>query len=90
MVWNNHIQVRFLRIRKKYKFVFRPNKQDLLSYTVERISMSEDTAEKDEEVLEEEEDDEEEEGSRDWGKVGLAMLFFLVVVIGYYIIQALS
>ncbi|MHA1345072.1 MAG: hypothetical protein ACTSVO_12795 [Candidatus Heimdallarchaeaceae archaeon] len=53
--------------------------------------MSEDTAEKDEEFLEEEEDDdEEEEGSRDWGKVGLAMLFFLVVVIGYYIIQALS
>ncbi len=47
--------------------------------------MSEETAEIDEEILEE-----EEEGSRDWGKVGIAMLFFLLIVIGYYVIQALS
>ncbi len=50
--------------------------------------MSEKTVEIDEEFLEE--DEEDEEGSRDWGKVGIVMLFFLVVVIGYYIIQALS
>lgn len=49
--------------------------------------MSEKTVEIDEEFLEE---DEEDEGSRDWGKVGIVMLFFLFVVIGYYIIQALS
>ncbi|MCK4895731.1 MAG: hypothetical protein KAS47_02925 [Candidatus Heimdallarchaeota archaeon] len=51
--------------------------------------MSEETVETDEEFLEEDEEEEDEEDSRDWGKVGLAMLFFLVVVIGYYIIQAL-
>ena len=52
--------------------------------------MSEETSVTDEEFLEEDEGYEDEEGSRDWGKVGLAMLFFLLVVIGYYIIQALS
>ncbi|MCK5304105.1 MAG: hypothetical protein ACTSUP_04040 [Candidatus Heimdallarchaeaceae archaeon] len=52
--------------------------------------MSEKTVEIDEEFLEEDEEDEDEEGSRDWGKVGIVMLFFLFVVIGYYIIQALS
>lgn len=71
-------------------FVFKPIKQDLLSYTGERISMSEETVETDEEFLEEDEKYEDEEGSRDWGKVGIAMLFFLLVIIGYYIIQALS
>ena len=80
----------FWELRKKYKFVFRPIKQDLLSYTGERITMSEKTVEIDEEFLEEDEEDEDEEGSRDWGKVGIVMLFFLFVVIGYYIIQALS
>ena len=74
--------------RKRYKFVFRPNKKDLLSCIGERISMLEETVEIDKEFLEEEE--EEEEGSRDWGKVGIVVMFFLVVVIGYYIIQALS
>ncbi|MBY8999418.1 MAG: hypothetical protein KGD64_00725 [Candidatus Heimdallarchaeota archaeon] len=49
--------------------------------------MSEETLELDEEFLEEEEEEEEE--SRDWGKIGIAMLFFLVVIIGYYIVQAL-
>ena len=77
-------------IRKKYKFVFRPIKQDLLSYTGERITMSEETVEIDEEVLEEDEEYEEDEDSRDWGKVGFVMLFFLLIVIGYYIISALS
>ena len=77
-------------IRKKYKFVFRPIKQDLLSYTRERITMSEETVEIDEEVLEEDEEYEEDEDSRDWGKVGFVMLFFLLIVIGYYIISALS
>jgi hypothetical protein len=71
--------------KKKYKLGFRPIKQDLLSYNGERNTMSEETAEIDEEILEE-----EEEGSRDWGKVGIAMLFFLLIVIGYYVIQALS
>ena len=52
--------------------------------------MSEETAEIDKELLEEDEEYEKEEGSRDWGKVGIVMVFFLVVVIGYYIIQALS
>ncbi len=79
----------FLGIRKKYKLVFRQIKQDLLSYTGERITMSEETVETEEEVLEEEEY-EDDEGSRDWGKVGLVMLFFLLIVIGYYIITALS
>ncbi|MCG3225114.1 MAG: hypothetical protein H7647_11645, partial [Candidatus Heimdallarchaeota archaeon] len=51
--------------------------------------MSEETVEIGEEILEEEEEKEDEEGSRDWGKVGIAMLFFLFIVIGYYIIQAL-
>lgn len=87
MVWNKHELISFLGIRKKYTFVFKPIKQDLLSYTGERISMSEETVETDEEFLEE--DEEYEEESRGWGKVGLAMLFFLIVVIGYYIIQAL-
>ena len=50
--------------------------------------MPEETLESDEEFLEEEEEEEEE--SRDWGKIGIAMLFFLVVIIGYYIIQGLS
>jgi cytochrome c-type biogenesis protein CcmH/NrfG len=77
--------------KKKYKFVFKPIKQDLLSYNGERNTMSEETVEIGEEILEEEEEEEEdEEGSRDWGKVGIAMLFFLFIVIGYYIIQALS
>ncbi|MHA1201622.1 MAG: hypothetical protein ACTSQ4_03775 [Candidatus Heimdallarchaeaceae archaeon] len=52
--------------------------------------MSEEIVEIDEEFLEEDEEDEDEEGSRDWGKVGIVMLFFLIIVIGYYIIQALS
>ncbi len=52
--------------------------------------MSKETVEIDEEDLEEEEEYAEEEGSRDWGKVGLVMLFFLLIVIGYYIITALS
>lgn len=69
---------------------FRQIKQDLLSYTGERITMSKETVEIDEEDLEEEEEYAEEEGSRDWGKVGLVMLFFLLIVIGYYIITALS
>jgi len=90
MVWNNHVMVSFLGIRKKYKFVFKPIKQDLLSYSGKRITMSEETVEIVEEVLEEDEEYEDEEGSRDWGKIGLAILFFLLVVIGYYIIQALS
>ena len=68
----------------------RPIKQDLLSYTRERISMPEETVEIDKEFLEEDEEYEEEESSRDWGKVGIVIAFFLVVVIGYYIIQALS
>jgi cytochrome c-type biogenesis protein CcmH/NrfG len=76
--------------KKKYKLGFRPIKQDLLSYNGERNTMSEETTEIDEEILEEEEEEEEEEGSRDWGKVGIAMLFFLLIVIGYYVIQALS
>jgi cytochrome c-type biogenesis protein CcmH/NrfG len=76
--------------KKKYKLGFRPIKQDLLSYNGERNTMSEETAEIDEEILEEYEEEEEEEGSRDWGKVGIAMLFFLLIVIGYYVIQALS
>lgn len=78
--------------KKKYKLGFRPIKQDLLSYNGERNTMSEETVEIGEENLEEEEEEEEEdeEGSRDWGKVGIAMLFFLFIVIGYYIIQALS
>ena len=49
--------------------------------------MSEDTVNTDEEILEEEEDYEEE--PRDWGKIGIAALFFLIVVIGYYVISAL-
>lgn len=82
--------VSFLGIRKRYKFVFKPVKQDLLPYAGKRITMPEETVEIDEGVLEEDEEDEDEEGSRDWGKLGLAVLFFLFVVIGYYIIQALS
>ncbi len=90
MVWNKHLMVSFLGIRKRYKFVFKPVKQDLLPYAGKRITMPEETVEIDEGVLEEDEEDEDEEGSRDWGKLGLAVLFFLFVVIGYYIIQALS
>jgi cytochrome c-type biogenesis protein CcmH/NrfG len=84
------VLVNFWGIRKKYEFAFRLIKQDLLSYTGERITMSEETVEIDEEVLEEDEEYEEDEGSRDWGKVGLVMLFFLLIVIGYYVITALS
>ncbi len=75
--------------KKKYKLGFRPIKQDLLSYNGEKNTMSEETVEIGEEILEEYEE-EDEEGSREWGKVGIAMLFFLFIVIGYYIIQALS
>lgn len=82
----------FWELEKNISLFVRQIKQDLLSYTGERITMSKETDEIDEEVLEEDEEyeEEEEEGSRDWGKVGLVMLFFLVIVIGYYIITALS
>lgn len=50
--------------------------------------MADETNHTEEEIAEDSEEDLEEE-PRDWGKIGIAVLFFLIVIIGYYVLQAI-